>query len=92
MTDLVTSLAAFKARAVPAANDDHSTQLAVNGLVWSYQLLAARADALDVLALVRDTLDIAERLDVDASGLAELAAKLEAETSTRIVLMRRDGR
>jgi hypothetical protein len=64
-----------------AGNDNHSTQLAINGLVWSFQLMAERADKLDVLAAVESALYAAEGVgDLNLSGLEALKNQLREAT------------
>lgn len=75
------TLDAFKARALPPVNTNHSTQFAVNGLCWSFQLMAERLHPETVLHAVEEAIYMAEQLpDLDLGGLRELREKLVAES------------
>lgn len=84
MTDLSTTLASFRARAVPApgaANENSSAQIAIHGLTWALLMMSQRLSAQTVLHAVDEVLYMAEQLpDVDVSGLQELREKLVAES------------
>lgn len=79
---LALRLADFAKRALPPANTNHSTQFAVNGLCWSFQLMAERLHPETVLHAVEEAIYMAEQLDgLNLDGLRELRGRLVKEAA-----------